>query len=67
MGYRRYVTPERLSEDMHVDNHCVMLARSRWTTSIQEDNSCREWAFSQVTQVRQTGGFSVREKEGNPH
>ncbi|KAJ9094412.1 hypothetical protein QFC21_005951 [Naganishia friedmannii] len=44
-----------------------IVGRSRWTTSSEEDASCREWAFDQVTQVRQTGGFLVREKEGNPH
>lgn len=42
-------------------------ARSRWATTPEEDTTCREWAFDQVSQVRKTGGFSVREKEGNPH
>ncbi|KAI5449092.1 tRNA(Ser) Um(44) 2'-O-methyltransferase [Naganishia albida] len=44
-----------------------IIARSRWAQTSEEDATCREWAFDQVLQVRKTGGFSVREKEGNPH
>jgi hypothetical protein len=46
---------------------CAPTARSRWAQTPEEETACREWAFDQVSQVRKTGGFNVREKEGNPH
>lgn len=42
-----------------------IVARSRWTTSPEEDAGCREYALDLVNTVRQGGGFTVRTKEGN--
>ncbi len=43
-----------------------IVGRERWTTTRDEDVECRRWALEQVQEVR-ARGFTVREKEGNPH
>lgn len=44
-----------------------IVARSRWTTTAEEDRACREWALGEVNAVRERGAFKVRVKEGKDH